>query len=139
MQAIVTKYIPPTNTKGARIKATAMSGSVTISYDHEQDHEWPFRKAAQALCDKLDWTFNHCPGGLPDGSIVWVQMPKQPSLADQLQSIAQGETWCATSLNRALGYCNNDAERSTIQAYLHGRATTDDRFRLQTIVLRIAA
>jgi hypothetical protein len=139
MQAIVTKYIPPTDTKGPRIKATAMAGSVIIRYDHELDHDEPFRKAAQALCDKFGWDWKLIGGGLPDGSMVWVQMPKQPSLADQLQSIAQGETWCATSLNRALGYCNNDAERSTIQAYLHGRATTDDRFRLQTIVLRIAA
>ena len=75
MQAIVTKYIGPTNTKGARIKATAMAGSVTISYDYANDHEWPFRKAAQALCDKFGWDWEMTGGSLPDGSIVWVKLP----------------------------------------------------------------
>jgi hypothetical protein len=52
-----------------------MAGSVTISYDHEQDHEWPFRKAAQALCDKFGWDWKMTGGSLPDGSIVWVKLP----------------------------------------------------------------
>jgi hypothetical protein len=77
MQAIITKYIGPSNTKGARIKAIASAGSVTISYDHNQDHDEPFRAGAQALCAKFGWEFNHCNGGLPDGSMVWVQLPKK--------------------------------------------------------------
>jgi len=75
MQAIVTKYIPPTNHRPARIKATAMAGSVTISYDYANYHEWPFRKAAQALCDKFGWDWEMTGGSLPDGSIVWVKLP----------------------------------------------------------------
>jgi hypothetical protein len=135
MQAIITKYLPPTNSRGARIKATAAAGSVTVPFNYEGEE---YETAARALCDKLGWTFNHCGGGLPDGSMVWVQMPKQPKLADQLQSIAQGEFWSATALSRALTYCSNDAERGTVQAYLHGRQDESDRFRLQTIALRVA-
>lgn len=75
MQAIITKYIGPTNTRGSRIKAVASDGSVTIGFDYANDHEWPYRKAAQALCNKLGWAFDHIPGGLHDGSIVWVKLP----------------------------------------------------------------
>jgi hypothetical protein len=75
MQAIVTKYIPPTNHRPARIKAAAMAGSVTIAYDHALDHDEPFRKAAQALCDKFGWDWQMIGGGLPDGSMVWVKLP----------------------------------------------------------------
>jgi hypothetical protein len=32
-QAIVTKYIGPTNTRGSRIKARAAAGSITLSRD----------------------------------------------------------------------------------------------------------
>tara|TARA_R110000868_G_scaffold120105_1_gene318906 strand:- start:1006 stop:1251 length:246 start_codon:yes stop_codon:yes gene_type:complete len=76
MQAIITKYISPTNHRGARIKATASAGSVTVPYDHAQDHDEPFRIAARALCAKFGWEFEHHNGGLPDGSIVWVKLPK---------------------------------------------------------------
>ena len=33
MQAIETRYLGPTNTRGSRIKATAAAGSITIHYD----------------------------------------------------------------------------------------------------------
>jgi hypothetical protein len=34
MQAIVTKYLPPTNVRGGRIKAWCERGSIVISYPH---------------------------------------------------------------------------------------------------------
>lgn len=34
MQAIITKYVPPTNTKPSRIKAVCERGSITSSWDH---------------------------------------------------------------------------------------------------------
>lgn len=41
--AIVTKYLGPTNTKGARIKATSQIGSAVVAWDHGlsdfQNHE----------------------------------------------------------------------------------------------------
>lgn len=75
MQAIQTKYLGPTNTKGSRIKATCAAGSITIGYPHEVEHgQSAHRKAAEALAAKLGWT-NHGPllgGQLPDHSHVFV-------------------------------------------------------------------
>ena len=53
MQAIVTKYLGPTYTKGGRIKATCAEGSCTIGYPHELDQKEAHVAAARALCDKL--------------------------------------------------------------------------------------
>lgn len=56
MQAIVTKYLPATNTKGARIKASCEAGSVTISYPHEaQRGVEAHATAMRALAAKLGW------------------------------------------------------------------------------------
>lgn len=53
MQAIVTKYLPPTNTRGARVKATCARGSVMISFPHELSGDDVHRKAADALVAKF--------------------------------------------------------------------------------------
>jgi len=74
MQAIVTKFLSPTNTRGARIKATAAAGSVTVSYDYEGD-DAAHMKACLALVAKLGWQAHagqwHM-GGLPTGERVFV-------------------------------------------------------------------
>lgn len=58
MKAIVTKYLPCTDTKGSRIKASDEDGnSVTIPFPHElswsngENHA----AAAVALCRKMGW------------------------------------------------------------------------------------
>lgn len=57
MKAIETKYIGPTNYRGARIIATDNDKNrVTISYPHELSGEDVHRKAAEALRDKMGWT-----------------------------------------------------------------------------------
>ena len=73
MQAIVTKYIGPTNHRGARIKATASAGSIIVSYEYGTDTTGAHRVAAVAFCKKFDWPFDHIAGGLPDGSLAWVK------------------------------------------------------------------
>jgi len=60
MQAITVKYLGPTNTRGARFKATSVAGakSVTLPYDYAlnvSDNEW---QAAKALILKLGWQDN---------------------------------------------------------------------------------
>jgi hypothetical protein len=55
MQAIITKYIGPTETKGSRIKATCDAGSITIPYPHELSGEAVHEAAAMALVAKLEW------------------------------------------------------------------------------------
>lgn len=72
MQAIQVKYISPTNTKPARVKAIAHGRSLTISLDHELDHDAAYAKAAIELCKLLKWKGTLIGGGLKDGSEVFV-------------------------------------------------------------------
>lgn len=51
-QAIETRYLGPTNTKGSRIKATAWAGSVTLPYNSELNVDQNHRAAAMALAAK---------------------------------------------------------------------------------------
>ena len=76
MQAIQTKYLGATNTKGSRIKATAAAGSIVISYPHELSGQAVHRAAAEQLVKKLGWdqpSYGPLVGGcLPDGSYCFV-------------------------------------------------------------------
>ena len=64
MQAITTKWLSPTDTKDARIKATSSSGlTITIPYDNELEEEQAHRVAAVALRKKLNWTDGELVGG----------------------------------------------------------------------------
>jgi hypothetical protein len=57
MKAIFTKYHGPTNTRGSRISASDEDGNkVSIPYPHELSGEAVHRKAADALCAKMNWT-----------------------------------------------------------------------------------
>lgn len=79
MKAIQTKFLGPTDIKGARIKAWAEGvGSVTISYPHECGEGEPaHRKAAEALCRKAGWRCdNLVAGGLPSGGYAFVPSDK---------------------------------------------------------------
>ena len=56
MKAIETRYIGPTDYRGARIKADDGDGNtITISYPHELSGEDAHRAAAMALCHKMNW------------------------------------------------------------------------------------
>jgi hypothetical protein len=71
MKAIYTKYLGPTNTKGARIKAFTQGGfSVSIPCPRELDNEARHFEAVKALVTKhkLDWNirdmrFGDAPSG----------------------------------------------------------------------------
>lgn len=56
MQAITIKYLPATNTKGSRYKASCAGGSITVNYDYAQDAEGNVKAAVTALLNKLGWT-----------------------------------------------------------------------------------
>jgi len=68
-QAIETKYLGPTDHKGARYKATAQAGSVTISQDYSLNYEKNHAKAAQAYADKMGWTGNYVGGATKTGYV----------------------------------------------------------------------
>lgn len=55
-QAITTKYLPCTNTRGSRIQATTASGiKVTIGYPHELSGVDCHALAAEKLARQLGW------------------------------------------------------------------------------------
>ena len=72
MQAIQTRYLCASNVKGARIKAWAEAGSVTIPYPHELSGQACHRKAAQALAAKFGWTHEYLGAQLPVGDYAFV-------------------------------------------------------------------
>lgn len=49
MQAILVKYLPPTSTRGSRLKAKAMSGSATVGLNHAMEIEDQARELALKL------------------------------------------------------------------------------------------
>jgi hypothetical protein len=79
MQAIVTKYLRPSNVKGSRIKAACQAGSITLHWDDALNSDQNHCGAAKALATKLGWFGHWVAGGLPDGSTAWVEN----SLADR--------------------------------------------------------
>lgn len=74
MQAITTKFIGPTNCKGARIKATADAGSITLSWDYELTADCNHIAAAKALVEKLDWGGQWFMGGVMGADNVFVKV-----------------------------------------------------------------
>ncbi len=73
MQAIHTKFLGPTNSRGARIKAYAEGGrSATVSYDYSGTSEQCHFKAVEKLCKNLDWHGILQGGDLNDGGYVFV-------------------------------------------------------------------
>ncbi len=56
MKAITTRYMGPTNTRGARILATDVDKNrVTIPYPYELSGQDVHQAAAKALCEKMGW------------------------------------------------------------------------------------
>ena len=71
-QAIITRYLGPTDRRGARVKATAQAGSVTLPWDYALDPSENAKAAAKVLAEKNDWHGTYFGGCLPDGSYVFV-------------------------------------------------------------------
>lgn len=72
MQAIVTKYLPCTNYRQSRIKATASAGSVVVNYDDALNPDENHNLAAQKLADKFQWKGIMHFATLPNGDTVHV-------------------------------------------------------------------
>lgn len=75
MQAIQTKYIGPTETKGARIKAECFAGAITRPFLHDRSEEDAHRAVAYELAARLNWSRwlkfkNIVTGTLRNGSFV---------------------------------------------------------------------
>jgi hypothetical protein len=70
-QAIITKYISPTATKGARVKANCEAGSVTVAWNHSmtvnENHIWVLSR----LVRKLGWGSEKRITPLDGSAIEW--------------------------------------------------------------------
>ena len=85
MQAIITKYHGPTNTRGSRISATAANGArCSIGHDSALNEDANHAAAAIKLCKRIGWKGALMCGSLPTGYVfVWVD-----GLADALANAA---------------------------------------------------
>ena len=77
MQAIKTKYLPATNYRGSRVKATCEKGTLTLPYRYDCDQFECHRETARQLFEKLFSKDFSTPmvfatGCLPDGTYAHV-------------------------------------------------------------------
>lgn len=76
MQAILTRFLCPTNTRGARISAQCAAGRVVVHCAHALTGEENHQAAAQALRVKLGWSEDRygklVTGQLPNGDYCHV-------------------------------------------------------------------
>lgn len=74
-QAIITKYLGPTNCRGARVKATSQAGSITVPWDYALNPSDNHRVAALAFAAKYGWEGKWI--GVADlgAGYVWVLAP----------------------------------------------------------------
>jgi len=71
-QAIQTKFLSPTNHRGARISAKCDAGKIVVQWDYSMNPDRNHAHAAKVLVTKLGWDGQWVSGGLPDGSVVHV-------------------------------------------------------------------
>lgn len=68
-QSITTKYLPPTNSRGSRIKATCEAGSITVPYPYELSVQQGHSAACAALLAKLGWEGRYVGGSTATGYV----------------------------------------------------------------------
>jgi hypothetical protein len=74
-QAIVTKYLGPTDRRGSRVKASCEAGTITLVWDDALSSSGNHEAVACALAVKLTWAIDlahfrrkYAAGGLPSGA-----------------------------------------------------------------------
>lgn len=73
MDAIVTRVVPPTATKGTRMKAICGSTSMTAGYDHKLSEEWNHDAIRKLMAVRRGWCkLSWYSGTLPNGDRVHV-------------------------------------------------------------------
>ena len=68
MQAIVTKYLPPTNHRGARVKVIASTRAVTIPWDYALDVPENHASAVRIVINRWGWSGHWAGGELPNAT-----------------------------------------------------------------------
>lgn len=86
MQAIITKYIPATNTKPSRIKASCEQMEIAETFHNiEGDNDGErHRKVCDMLCARMDarvgtkrWSRPKASGQIPSGEYVFCFIPER--------------------------------------------------------------
>ena len=68
LQAIQTRFIPPTNTRPARIKVFCEAKAIVCSWDHGHNPDENHYEAAIELAKIMGWNTEGCGfGSLPNG------------------------------------------------------------------------
>lgn len=70
-QAIVTRYLSPSNVRNSRVKATARAGSIILPWDHALNTEQNHCAAAKAFAKKHNWSGVWFGGCLPNEDYAW--------------------------------------------------------------------
>jgi hypothetical protein len=127
MNAIVTRYIGPSNRRGSRITARSAAGHLTVEYDDAFNSEENHRLAARALKVKLRWTervHGELRGGvMPNGDYSWVMVANE---IDAPRTLLKRALAC---LNRAPRFkvpaleCDSYEVAADIDDYFHDEAT----------------
>lgn len=127
MQAIITKYVPPTNHKPGRVKATCERGSLTVSWDHGLEIGDNHRAACDALCAKFDmedfqkygarelltlsWSRPKASGQIPSGEYVFCFIPERV--------YSRGDAKLVRAARNLLAV-RNDENRDALKSALEG-------------------
>lgn len=85
-QAITTKYLASTNTRGTRVKATAQAGSVTVGWDHNFSEAKNYHLVAEKLARSKGWrgVWFYATMANQDRVYVWVpHLVSSPAVREQ--------------------------------------------------------
>ena len=81
----------PSNFRGARVKATAAAGSITLHWDHALNSEHNHAAAAEALANKFKWAGQWLQGGIPsDSGYAFVCIPPRQGV-ESVVFVTKGE------------------------------------------------
>lgn len=64
-QAIQTKWLGPTNTRGSRVRAWCNAKALTVAWDHALNIEDNHKAAAMAVAEAMQWDGEWFGGALP--------------------------------------------------------------------------
>jgi len=120
MQSIVTKYLCPTNFKGARIRATCARGSITVSYPHELSGDACHVFAANALVAKFvkeDASATNRRYVTPPNENPW----NAPRVCGELPSRERCHTFLP---NTSVGFSTDDASELYFMLRARGASAT---------------
>jgi hypothetical protein len=73
--AIQTKFLGPTNYRGARVKAISDAGSLALSWDHAIGVQENHHAAAVALAERVGWPTDLIGEALPGSGYAFVRRP----------------------------------------------------------------